>query len=391
VILCTPAFARADDLKTAIKLEAGSEYDSNASRESSQDGSLTHDPAAVGRIGGRVELAWHPAARQSLRLDTLLAAKKYVGVDSSSLMPSNEDIAVISADARWDITSSTRPLAFGLRASYYDALYKPGVDPSMHSIDHDFRTGDVVTALALVAPVDSRLPASGLAVAAHSEQRAILTAGWRAFEFKPDHSYSFQGEHAGIAYRRSFQPRDPGPTYDVAVDYSAHHRFYEGSAFANICPAGQPLGGNCLLSTGVDRVDLLHIAGVELGYTGERIITLRYELAVDDSNSFGQSFVRHRVELSATTELPFWSLILTARGVLQLTQFLDPVLLTRDIGVLTIDEENRNALIVHLARDFGPRWTAEMKLAFYANEFATQELQYRRITGYLGLIYAFGR
>lgn len=360
----------------AVRLEGGSELDSNASRESSTDGSLAHDPAAVGRGAGRVELSWRIARRQSFRMNALIAGKKYTGVTSNEQPPpSGEDIAVIASDARWDLGLGARPVAIGLRASYYDALEKTGVPATDRSIDHDFRTGDGAAVLALRAPHD---------------QTATLTAGWRAFEFKSGARYSFHGEHVGLSYRRSFQPKDPGPTWDMVVDYTAHHRLYDGLAYVNTCPAGQPLGATCIADASYARADLMHVAAVELGYTGNVIASLRYELAVDASNSFGQSFVRHRIEADFTAELPWQSIFFSARGVLQLSQFLDPVLLTRDIGsTFTIEEENRNALIAHLTRDFGPHWAIELKLAFYANEFATQELQFRRLTAYLGAIYTW--
>ena len=74
------------------------------------------------------------------------------------------------------------------------------------------------------------------------------------------------------------------------------------------------------------------------------------------------------------------------RAVVQYNQFLDPLLLSRDIGLLTIEDENRNALTVHLTRDFMPALAGEARLTVYTNEFATQALEFGRETAYVGIL-----
>jgi hypothetical protein len=126
-------------------------------------------------------------------------------------------------------------------------------------------------------------------------------------------------------------------------------------------------------------------------YTGDRIYAGRYELQVLDSNSYGQSLVRHRLELTVTSELAAGVLV-TARGVVQYNVFLDAQLVPDDDNAQTfvsIEDENRNALVLHASRELAGGWTAEARYAFYSNEFATEEIRFRRQTGYLGLVYRY--
>jgi hypothetical protein len=167
-------------------------------------------------------------------------------------------------------------------------------------------------------------------------------------------------------------------------------RDYGGRALANLCRDDEPIAPACLLVTEMTRSDLFHDLGAEVAYTGAFIASLRYGLHLDDSNSFGQSLVRHRVELSGTIEL-FLDVFLNAKVVLIVNRFLDALLLAGDVGTfITIEDEARNGLILHATRDLGPRLTLEARYAFYTNPFAQAVLDYRRHTLYLGLVIRLG-
>jgi hypothetical protein len=139
------------------------------------------------------------------------------------------------------------------------------------------------------------------------------------------------------------------------------------------------------------RVDLFHAAAAVVTYTSERLLSARYELQLNDSNSYGQSLLRHRVEVGLTTET--WAdIFLTAKVVVHVNRSLDSILLSGDIGTfLTIEDESRNGLILHLTRELTPAWTIEARVAFYANAFAESDVDYRRNTFYLGGVWTLTR
>jgi hypothetical protein len=369
--LAWPARARAGDLDTNLSFELGSEVDSNPHREPAEAKSSAKVPAAVGRGGIRCSLGWRPAPRRVFSLLAVAAAKKFQSLDGSS-DAAQEDVAVVAVDGRVDQGFADRPLAIGARLSYYDAFERT---TGNGEADHDFRTGDV----------------SGvLTMRGDNGHRAALTLGLRGFEYKPDARYDFAGEHAQLAWHKRFTTRggelEDGASWDLGAEYGFARRVYDDVARVDQCAPGAALDAGCIGSSRTTRVDLVHTAAIELSYAGERLYGVRYELQAVLSNSFGQSLVRHRLELTLTTDT-WWRVAVTAKAVIQVNQFLDPLLLSRDIGLLTIEDENRNYLSVHAQRELGRGLSIEGRLTLAINEFATEELRYRRYTGYVGLVY----
>jgi hypothetical protein len=241
-------------------------------------------------------------------------------------------------------------------------------------LDHDFRTGAAAAALTLRSDDDHRLE---------------VTAGGRFFEYKPDESFDFHGVLLGATLSRRLRSEDATWELAYGVSYTAAERAYRGQALASFC-GDRPIVASCLLPTGIDRADLFHDLGLEVSYTRAFIASLRYGLQYNDSNSFGQSLVRHRVEVSGTAEL-FFDIVLNAKVVLVVNQFLDALLLAGDVGTfITVEDEARNGVILHATRDLGPAVTLEARYSFYANAFAQAALEYRRHTMYLGIVYRLG-
>jgi hypothetical protein len=358
VVCALAATTARADVDWTLQLEAGSELDTNAHRTATDTApALT---AFDGRVGARLGLRARPNDDGLLRLTLLGAAKAFAGSDAST-----EDVAMISADTRYDVALGG--LAPGLRLSYYDAGDQGGGSGLA------VRTGDAAAALTLHGggPVLS------------------ATAGYRFFVYKPDAAFDFGGGHVGVTLGHRFRPADATFSLDATLAYTASLRGYDAAALANLCPPGTQVTPSCLADTGFRRSDLFHDAALELVYTGPVIVSARYGLQLNDSNSFGQSLVRHRVELAVTTDLVL-GLVLTAKGVLQFDQYLDTLLLGGDVGTfVSVEDEARNGAILHLTRELGDDWLVEARYAFYANAFATQAVAYQRQTLYLGVVYAW--
>ena len=107
----------------------------------------------------------------------------------------------------------------------------------------------------------------------------------------------------------------------------------------------------------------------------------------NDSSSYGQSLVRHRLTGSITAELPA-RVFATGTATLLVDDYLDPLLLAADVSSQTftsIDEENRSALSVRLSRALGRRWAAEARWAFSADSLSNDDLRFRRQLVYGGV------
>ena len=223
-------------------------------------------------------------------------------------------------------------------------------------------------------------------------------AGYRAFDYKPDPDFDWRGEHIGLIYQSLRWRGDPDRDDDAAsielrAGYRVERRGYGGPARTSACPGDDIDMPMCVAPTLLERADLNHALAAEAIYTGTRIYSARYELQFNDSNSLAESLIRQRLRLGLTTELGR-ELYLTAEATVLLHVYLDPLLVERDsqtLSYLSIDEENRNSLSVHLARALGPRWAIEGRYAICSNEFTNQDLAFRRQTVYLGAVYRFDR
>jgi hypothetical protein len=356
------AAARAE---VVVKLEAGTELDSNVHRVTTERGA--DEPAAGARVGARMAGGFRLGERAALRLSALAAGKVYpVGRAAAQ-----ENVGVVAGDARFDVAIGD--VAPGVRVAYYDASV--AALSTDGSLDHHFRTGEAAATLTLRA----------------GDHRVEASAGGRFFDYKPRDEFDFTGAVFGLAIGRRLRSEDA--TWELAYSgsYTASQRAYVGDVLVNSCEDGEPIVPDCLDPAPLSRADLFHDLALEATFTRDFILSGRYVLQLNDSNSFGQSLLRHRLELTATSEL-FWEIFGSARAVLVVNQFLDALLLSGDVGTfVTIEDEARNAVILHLTRE-ASRWLAfEARYAFYANPFARSSLEYRRHTLYLGLVYTFRR
>lgn len=358
---------------TRISLEAGTEYDSNIHRLEVPDGSpIEIEGAPLMRGAARASTRIRLGSRGQVRGRGLAAGKIFFADDTS------ENVGLWSLDVRYDRALASRRAVTSLRAAGYESYALAGGDTMA---GRNFAT---------------RLTELGLLVPGPEHHRVGAVAGVRDFQYKSDADFDWTGDHYGLYYQTAIWRGDPdvdldAASIDIDVRYQLGRRLYAGKAYSNNCAVDMEPEPTCIVPTSFDRSDLYHQLRVASSYTGDRAWSAAYELSLADSNSFGQSLLRHRLELGLTTEVVA-NVFASARATVTLNTFLDPLLLARDVNAqtfVTIDDENRNSFSLHLARDVGASWTAEARYAIYTNEFATRELSFRRHIGYLGLAYRY--
>src|SRR5207245_1256271 len=96
-----------------------------------------------------------------------------------------------------------------------------------------------------------------------------------------------------------WQPPARTRSLELAATLGIETRAYDSVAFANACPPGAPPDATCSAKTDLARRDRFSRAGLELTWVGRQVLSAGYQLIVIDSNSFGESLVRHRVTASA--------------------------------------------------------------------------------------------
>ncbi len=377
--LCLSAEARAEDGRAyRLTLESGAEYDSNLHRVEVLAGNIAGvDAGPLMRAAARFQLSERIDKKSALRADVRGATKLFAVPEGQS-----ENLAMVFADVTYQRTVGASNAQLGLRGNHFDAIeIRPFGDGVRPAPGRSFRTSEIRTFLTLPSETPHRIS---------------IHAGARDFVYKPERIYSWRGPQLGVRYSATHwlgdSEEDEGAaSIDVRASYTASIRDYVGAAFRNACAPGPMPAPDCFVPTGEGRADLNHSLVVEGVYTGRRMYSLLYGAEVVDSNSYGQASVRQRIAAGVTTEL-FADMFLTARAMVRLNTFLDPLLLARDLqnqNFVSIEDENRNSLSVHLSRDITRHWGAELRLAVYSNEFATKELSFRRETAYFGLLYRF--
>ncbi len=377
LVALAPAPAAADP-DWNLQLEGGSEYDSNIHRVEARDGEDADvEGAALARFGARHRIAWRRVKSERLSLQSFGGLKLFTSDSGQS-----ENVGVVSADGSYEWNLGARGALLGLHGDYYDAIPLELYDSTSSYRGRNFRTATAEASTTLVAEGGHRV--SG-------------RVGYRTFDYKPDPLFDWAGDHYALFYSTTWWRGDPDEDPDAtSIDFNAGYqierRGYDSSARTSSCADEDAPDPLCSAGTRLARADLNHSLAAEVVYTGERIYSARYELQVNDSNSHGESLVRQRLRLGLTTEL-WWKLYLTAEGTVLVNIYLDPLLLARDEQATTfvsIEDENRNSLSLHLSRPLGEHWAAETRYAIYSNEFANDELSFLRQTAYLGLVYRYG-
>jgi len=325
--------------------------------------------APLVRAGARVRGVMRVGGDQVMRVDLSASGKKFLAADARE-----EDVGVVAGDLRYAVAFARRRVMASVRLRGYDAL---GDDRFALSRTFGFVDGQ-----------------AQLTLRGAGAQRLSAHVGTRALRYKPDEQYDYRGDRVDLRYATTMWRGEDGDepfSIGLAAGYRLEHRGYAGLAFVDTCGPGDAVVPDCFVPTERGRDDWVHRVTADVVYTGDRIYRGRYELQVVDSNSAGQSQTRHRLEAEVTTET-IADIYLTVEAVIQIDVFRDALLLARDINTqtfVTIDDENRNALIVHAMRTLGRRWAVEARYAVFSNELATVELSFRRQTGYLGVVYTY--
>jgi hypothetical protein len=367
----------------SVAFDSGAELDTNIHRCESGRSDCAVQAAPLARTSARLGMGWQPYPGRRLQLVGFAGARWF-----AEELDRGENLAVVSGDARylWDLPA--RNAALSVRGAYYDTFGYAAPAGAGETQRHF-----------AVANAELHLTLAG------GESHELTTlAGYRRFRYKPDADFDWGGEHYGARYRTTRWLDGSGDggdgmamaSLELSVAYELERRGYQGHALRNTCGPGEMPGPLCLRDTGVRRSDLSHRGSAEAVYTGDRIYSARYQLEVIDSSSAGPyAQVRHRLELGVTSEL-FAGLFGTAEAALQVIGYRDALFLASgsDMTVpdpgsdfVAIDDENRNAFSLHLARDLGRAWSLEGRYALYTSALAARELGFQRQLFYLGVAY----
>ncbi len=179
-----------------------------------------------------------------------------------------------------------------------------------------------------------------------------------------------------------FSSIQSGVRFDGAYFVTPFERI---GVFGGIGARGYPLLSAITESGTSDRgrVDAPLTAGATFSSTRAVYLSVGYTLTRNWSNSFGDSFTRHRLNAIVGVQLPL-EITLSGQAALQLTSY-DNGLSVGQRLLLADDDERQNNLTVGVSRPFLWGMFTEARLAVYGNEFARERVSFLRTTAGIGI------
>jgi len=345
--------------------EAGAELDTNVQRVETGPG-LDTEPitAAVMRIGARTD------KRGALLGGTYAFELSDLTRIAASAEVPDEDVTLVGGNLQWLHPLGDRPVALGF---------------GIFALD-DFPLDDQYGARTF------RNLGADVLFTAHDgdDKRFTLGFGEREFVYKPPtepaHLYDYTGP--AINARLDFtlwQPDDRTQSLELVTTAGFESRTYVAPAYANACPPGE-VDPMCSAPTLLSRHDRASRVGFDLTYTGRAVLQLGYQFELIDSNSFGNSFARHRIMASGTVGLG--KVYVSLLAILQLDQYLDGLLVQNDLlnqSFASIEDEDRSSAQLHVTRHITTAWSIEGRVAYWRNIGDTMDLQFSRAVVYGGV------
>ena len=361
--IALPLAARADTWK--IQGEAGAEVDTNVQRVETGPGvDATPVESGVFRVGARAD------GRGKLAGGTYVASMsdltRIVTDDSVSV----ENVTLASAELRWMHPLGDRPVSLGAGAVGADAL--PISDPI------GARTFSNVGGDLLLSAHDG------------DDKRLLLAIGGRSFEYKPDHTFDWSGPTASARLDYvPWQSPEGARSLELALVAGVEARAYDSAALVDACPPNAAPDPTCSSpAPSLLRRDRFERVGVEATWVGKQVASIGYQLIVIDSNSYGQSLVRHRATGSVTSALG-WDTFGTVLAILQIDRYLDGIVVgdinQRDFT--NIQDDNVSSLQIRIAKKLTAEWSLEARGAIWRNIGSTGMSSYERELASVGVVY----
>ncbi|MBN1944251.1 MAG: hypothetical protein JW797_01190 [Bradymonadales bacterium] len=198
--------------------------------------------------------------------------------------------------------------------------------------------------------------------------RAGPAAGYFLYKPNPDLCSRSVGGFAETGYH-------PSASWSVGVSYSFTDRLYRQRQVFSSATGLRYDQDNA-------RQDADHVVGASVAYNGPFMVNLDLYWQRNLSNSYGKRFSRFIGRLTGAFPLP-WEFIANLQGSLQQTGFDEGVLVD---PTFTVEDENRNSLVVAISRPITSWLRAEIRYSWYTQEFGGDESTYQRHLIYGGLI-----
>ena len=232
------------------------------------------------------------------------------------------------------------------------------------------------------------LGGDALIMLGHGEDHHLIVGvGVARLRYKPDRTFDWRGPVANARLDTMlWQTQDRTRNLELAATLGFEARSYHSTALFG-CSPNDPVDDPCFMDTELRRRDRYQRAGVEVTWTGAVVATGSYQATVIDSNSYGQSLIRQRINAAVTME-PWTALFVSATATLQIDQYPDGILVGDLLHqeLTSLDDENRSSLQVLVTRAMSTAWSLEVRGAVW-RDFGTTGASFRRELIYAGVLY----
>lgn len=360
-----------DDERLNVRAEAGLELDTNAHRTEIIAG-LPNPPVVTSTLERFVlsgSLADVIAEGQAVSMSATLAGKLFNAAEAA-----DEDIAIVQTALAWQ--HALRPGgSLTLSGGYYEAFQRASANLLDAEDRRDFRS--LTPNLQLTWPITERID-------------LVATGGYRWFVFKPDRDFDFMAPTASLDLRWAYQPEN-GADWEALAGATYEPRTFGGPALIGNCPQAG------LACSGPDgRHDQYLNGRVEVTRVGGVLAGVGYSLQYNQSNSYGESVLRHA--FSARFAARLLGVVLAVRGELLLAHYPEhpPIgqitVLNGGTSIESLDSENRSTIRVDLSRDLTEWLRLFARYTYYVNETTSGSLvSYHRQTALLSLVVSWDR
>ncbi|XXF79289.1 hypothetical protein P2318_05920 [Myxococcaceae bacterium GXIMD 01537] len=188
-----------------------------------------------------------------------------------------------------------------------------------------------------------------------------LRAGAHRFVYRPSEAANFSGTEVGFTGRYRLNRRH---AFTVSGDYGRRGYLIDARPRPEVTQGPGT------------REDGALAASAGYTYRGPVALGLSYGFQEVDSNSFGETALRHRLSASAGVRLP-WRLTLLAQGTLGLSRYPDGIYLSPEI-ILLDEDEAQNTLSLKLARPVRETLDVELTYGLYHTRLPRNGLSYFR-------------
>jgi hypothetical protein len=324
----------------AVQVDAGAEYDSNASRVDGV-GTLPVRGGPLLRVLLHGQIGYQ-RARQRVVGQLQLGGKLF-------FLPSLQDQNVGVLQASYDHSATLggqQRVRLGGFVEFFEAFQAPAATLEQR----DFRTLGTGMRLAGTRPLGGLHRLDG-----------GLDLAFQYFAFKPDSGFTFIAPSLAGRISTLLHAGDPELGHDI--DLLAHGRVdYRGYLFG--------------------RTDVFVQLGTQMTWQGPVLAAVGYTVQLSLSNLADQSYQRHLLLGKLALRLP-GELYLTAKAQINLLDAAPGLF----VPIGNIDEDNRSLALLDLERAIGRGISISVRYTGYFSLPRDDGGQYQRHTAYLGLTY----